>query len=113
MYRNKVRTLIVIIILSLSIGVFLTMVIVDEGVNDEIEEVQTNIGTTIEVRPAGSFGGISLKRPPGGGGGKDGGGAVDDSPDYINNSVATYVESIPHVSSVQRCSRPKTLNCSL
>ena len=40
-YRNKVRTLIVMLILSLSIGVFLTMVIVDDGMNEEIEYVES------------------------------------------------------------------------
>ena len=67
-YRNKVRTLIVILILSMSIGVFLTMVIVDEGVEEEIGEVRSNVGTTIEVRPAGSFGGFTVGKRPGGGG---------------------------------------------
>jgi putative ABC transport system permease protein len=105
-YRNKVRTLIVIAILSLSIGIFLTMVIVDEGVNDEIEEVQTNVGTTIEVRPAGSYGGFSFGggRPGGigGPGGSGSSGGTTGSTDYVNESVARYVESIPHVSSVSR-----------
>lgn len=102
MYRNKVRTLIVIVILSLSIGIFLTMVIVDEGVNDEIEDVQMNVGTEIEVRPAGSYGGFSFGRRPGGAGGGGGGEEESDSPDYVSDQVATYVETIPHVSSIQR-----------
>jgi len=100
-YRNKVRTLIVILILSMSIGVFLTMVIVDEGVDQEIEEVQSEVGTTIEVRPAGSYGGFSFGKRPGSGGGPGEGGATG-ATEYIPDSMASYIESIPHVSSAHR-----------
>ena len=37
------------------------MVIVSEGVNNEIEELKMNVGTTIEVRPEGQYGGFSKR----------------------------------------------------
>ena len=93
-YRNQVRTLIVIAILSLSIAVFLTMVIVDEGVNQEIEEVEMSVGTEIEVRPAGSYGGFSVGKRPGGGGGQEG------ETEYLDEDVVDVIEDIDHVDEV-------------
>ena len=94
-YRNRIRTLIVIIILCMSIAVFLTMLIVDEGVNEGIEEVETSVDSSIVVRPAGSYGGFSMKgMRPGGGGGSE--------PEYVSEEVDDFAQTIPHVESTTR-----------
>lgn len=97
-YRNQVRTLIVIIILSLSIAVFLTMIIVDEGVNDEIEDVEMSVGTEILVRPAGTFGGFSVGGRPGGGGG----GGMGGEQDYLDEDIIADIKTIDHVDVVEK-----------
>jgi len=94
-YRNQVRTGIVIIILSLSIAVFLTMIIVDEGVNEEIESVETSVGTDIQVRPAGSFGGFSVGKRPGGSG-------QESEQDYLDESIIPDIRALDHVDTVDK-----------
>ncbi len=55
-FRNPTRTIVVIIIIGLSMGVFLTMNIVSENIADNASSISEGLETTITVRPAGDFG---------------------------------------------------------
>lgn len=55
-FRNAVRTLSIVIILGLSIGLALCMIIARQAVSDKIANVKSSVGTTITVSPAGSQG---------------------------------------------------------
>lgn len=55
-FRNGIRTLSVVIILSLSIGLSLVMLIANQGVSNKINSVKQSIGNTITIRPAGFSG---------------------------------------------------------
>lgn len=52
-FRNGVRTLSIIIILGLSIGLCLTMLVANKAVSSKIASVKSSIGTTITISPAG------------------------------------------------------------
>lgn len=52
-FRNGVRTLSIVVILGLSIGLSLTMLIAHQAVEDKIKSVKSSIGNTISVSPAG------------------------------------------------------------
>jgi len=52
-FRNVVRTLSIVVILGLSIGLSLTMLIAQKAVDDKIASVKSSIGNTISVSPAG------------------------------------------------------------
>ena len=55
-FRNKARTIAVILIIGLSIGVFLSMSIVNANIADNTTSLQEDIDTTITIRPAGTYG---------------------------------------------------------
>jgi putative ABC transport system permease protein len=80
-FRNSVRTLSIVIILGLSIGLSLTMLIAHQAVNTKINQVKASVGTTITIAPAG-YSGFS----------------------QVNNSLTTSelskVQSLTNVSSV-------------
>ncbi len=80
----------------MSIAVFLTMLIVEEGVKDGIQEVEMNVDTEIIVRPAGSFGGMNMggKRPGGGGGG------TTTEASYVPADASAFIEEIDNVESI-------------
>src|SRR5581483_2696864 len=81
-FRNSVRTLSIVIILGLSIGLSLTMLIAHQAVNTKINQVKANVGNTITISPAG-YSGFS----------------------QVNNSLTTSelskINSIAHVVNVQ------------
>lgn len=52
-FRNGVRTLSVVVILGLSIGLSLTMLIANKAVGNKIASVKSSIGNTITIAPAG------------------------------------------------------------
>lgn len=52
-FRNPVRTLSIVIILGLSIGLSLTMLIAHQAVGQKISSVKSSIGNTITIAPAG------------------------------------------------------------
>jgi len=80
-FRNKARTLAVILIVGLSIGVFLTMSIVNDNISGRTVEISEDVDTTITVRPAGSYGSFSSET--------------------MDESALTIVESTEHVDTVQ------------
>lgn len=57
-FRNSIRTLSVVIILGLSIGLSLTMLVANKAVANKIASVKSSIGNTITIAPAG-FSGFS------------------------------------------------------
>lgn len=52
-FRNGVRTLSIVVILSLSTGMSLVMLIANQAVTDKISSVKQSIGNTVTIRPAG------------------------------------------------------------
>jgi putative ABC transport system permease protein len=80
-FRNGVRSLSVIIILSLSIGLCLTMLVANKAVSDKIASVKSSIGTTVTISPAGFNPGSQANNA-------------------LTTNELSKVKSIPHVSSV-------------
>ena len=81
-FRNKARTLVVVMIIGLSMGVFLTMSVVNANISENTASLSDGIDTTITVRPAGNFGFMSTKT--------------------IAESNLTDIESVDHIISVQK-----------
>ncbi len=52
-FRNQVRTLSIVLILGLSIGLALVMLIAHQAVGQKINQVKANVGNTINISPAG------------------------------------------------------------
>lgn len=52
-FRNKVRTLSIVIILGLSVGLSLSMLIAYQAVNTKIAAVKSSVGSTVSISPAG------------------------------------------------------------
>ena len=52
-FRNGLRTLSVVVILGLSIGLALTMLVAHQAVGQKIKSVEGSIGNTISIAPAG------------------------------------------------------------
>jgi len=57
-FRNQVRTLSIVVILGLSIGLSLSMLIAHKAVNQKITSVKASVGNTISISPAGFGGGL-------------------------------------------------------
>ncbi len=55
-FRNPIRTLAVVVILGLSIGLSLVMLLAERAVTDRIAAVQASIGNIVTITPAGSQG---------------------------------------------------------
>ena len=80
-FRNTIRTASIVIILGISIGLSLTMLLARQAVQLKIADVQSSIGNTINISPAG-FSGFS---------------SVNNS---LTTSELTKVSSLPHVTNV-------------
>ncbi len=52
-FRNQIRTLSIVLILSLSIGLSLVMLIAHQAVGQKIKDVKASVGNTITIQPAG------------------------------------------------------------
>ncbi len=52
-FRNAIRTVSIVIILGLSVGLSLTMLIAHQAVGDKITSVKASVGNTVSVSPAG------------------------------------------------------------
>ncbi len=55
-WRNRSRTVIVLGILSLAACLGLVMLAVEEGIGSQVRRLEQQVGTIIEVRPAGAYG---------------------------------------------------------
>lgn len=66
-FRNKVRTTVVLLLLSVVIGLFAVMVQAALQTQEQLENLQTRLRTLIELREAGAFGtgGFGGDRPAG------------------------------------------------
>lgn len=82
-FRNGIRTLSIVVILGLSIGLSLTMLVAHQAVEDKITSVKSSIGNTVTIAPAGFRG-------------MEGGGNPLTS-DQINS-----ISSMAHVTNVQK-----------
>jgi putative ABC transport system permease protein len=80
-FRNLTRTISIVIILGLSMGLALTMLIAHQAVGNKINSVKASVGNTVTIAPAG-FSGFSS----------------------VNNSLTTSelssVSSLPHVTAL-------------
>ncbi len=52
-FRNVVRTVSIVVILGLSIGLSLSMLVAHQAVGQKIESVQSSVGNTVNISPAG------------------------------------------------------------
>ncbi len=80
-FRNQIRTLSIVLILSLSIGLALSMLLAHKAVDQKIQSVKASVGNTITISPAGVRG-------------FEGGG------NPLTTSQLNKIKSIAHVSSV-------------
>lgn len=55
--RSSVRSGLLVAVLAVSIGLALTMITVNEAFGQRLDEIKGEIGNSVTVRPAGSFGG--------------------------------------------------------
>ncbi len=79
--RTKVRSAAVVLIVGLSLGVFLTMTIVEANISAQASEASGAVDTTLTVRPAGAFGFFSSAE--------------------MNESVLSTIEGVAHVEGAQ------------
>ncbi len=82
-FRNKIRTVSIILILGLSMGLALSMLVAQQAVNAKIDEVKSSVGNSVSISPAGARG-------------FEGGGGP------LTSEDATKVSSLAHVSSVTK-----------
>src|SRR5688572_33088641 len=55
-FRSGVRSVAVILILAISLGLGLSMLLANQAVKDRLETVKSEVGTTVLVNPAGARG---------------------------------------------------------
>lgn len=55
-FRNWLRSLAVVLILSIGIGLSMSMLVANEAVNAKITDLKASVGTTLTISPAGSSG---------------------------------------------------------
>lgn len=82
-FRNKIRTVSIILILGLSMGLALSMLIANQAVTQKIETVKSSVGNTVSISPAGARG-------------FEGGG------DPLTGEDVAKVSALDHVSSVTK-----------
>lgn len=54
-FRSGIRTIAVVSILAISMGLALSMLLANQAVKERLEEVKQSVGTTVTVNPAGSM----------------------------------------------------------
>lgn len=55
-FRNKIRTVSIILILGLSMGLALSMLVANQAVTQKISDIKSSVGNTITITPAGARG---------------------------------------------------------
>lgn len=95
-FRNQIRTFSVVVILGLSVGLALTMLIARQAVGQKISSIQSSVGNTVSISPAGSRG-------------FEGGG------NPLTGEQITSITKLPHVTGVTQTleDRLTTSNSSL
>ena len=89
-FRKKVRTLFVILIIGFCLGIFITMSIVNENISNRTQEISSNSATGITISPAGT------------GGGYGGFGRPGDLQQTMNESILPKVQAVSHIKSIQK-----------
>lgn len=92
--RSPMRTIFTIVLLALSVGLALVMLSINGVFQNQMDSVKSNVGTAIEVRPAGSFALL--------GGGKP-----------MPDSDIAKIESLLHVTSVEKAAQAMYTGSSL
>jgi putative ABC transport system permease protein len=85
-FRNWLRTLAVVLILAIGIGLSLSMVVANEAVTAKMNDLKAQVGTTLTINPAGARG-------------MDGGGEPLTMADVETVSKVAHVASVAAVSS--------------
>ncbi|HVS79033.1 MAG TPA: hypothetical protein VHD84_01955, partial [Candidatus Saccharimonadales bacterium] len=80
-FRNRLRTISIILILSLSIGLSLVMLVAHQAVGRKIDDVKASVGNTISIAPAGYN-------------------PLSQANNALTTSSLSKVESIPHITNV-------------
>ena len=81
-FRKKVRSISVIIIIGFCLGIFITMSMVNANISERTNRLSANMDTTVEIRPAGSYGGFSRGT--------------------MSESILSTVKSTAHVTATQK-----------
>lgn len=108
--RAPLRATLLVGVLGVSIGLALIMITVDGAFNQRLDDIESQVGTTITVSPAGSFGGGFVRGfggGPGGGGNLPGQGNTDGTDTDTTQATLTddavdEIASIDHVASYSR-----------
>ncbi len=85
-YRDKPRALLVLFILGLSVGSFLTMAQASANVKGHMNNLQTEFTTIVEIRPAGQMGHIDMK-------GQD---------RFLTEDMQGRLDGIPHITEIEK-----------
>jgi putative ABC transport system permease protein len=107
--RSPLRSSLLVAVLTVSVGLALIMITVNQAFAKRLDDIKGQAGTSITVRPAGSFGGGFFDR--GGDGGGNGGTLGGATPvagsasqvaalTALTGDDITKVESVPHVAGV-------------
>jgi putative ABC transport system permease protein len=104
--RSPLRTALLVAVLAVSIGLTLIMITVNEAFGARLDDIRAQVGTTITVRPAGSFGGGFIFRGGfGGGPGTESSATGEDSTAQqatLTDDELSALSSIEHVASYSR-----------
>jgi putative ABC transport system permease protein len=110
--RAPLRGTLLVGVLGVSVGLALIMITVDGAFDKRLDEIESQVGTTVTVSPAGSFGGgfVGIGGPGGGPGAFNvGGDTTDDTGDDSDDTQATLTDdavdaiaSIDHIVSYSR-----------
>ncbi|OGO50973.1 MAG: hypothetical protein A2148_03040 [Chloroflexi bacterium RBG_16_68_14] len=109
-YRSPLRTGLLVAVLAVSVGLALIMITVNQAFAKRLDDIKSQAGTSITVRPAGSFGGGFFGGGPDEGGNPNGnqptptpGNATQvATPTALTAADITKVESIPNVAGIAR-----------
>ncbi len=101
--RNPLRISLLVAVLAVSVGLTLIMITVNEAFGARLDEIRAQVGTTVTVRPAGSFGGGFIFR--GGGPGAENPATSESSTAQqatLTDDEVSALSSIEHVASYSR-----------
>lgn len=81
-FRNPARTVAVVLVLSVALALAIAMFVARSAADERVKTATSNFGTTIEVSPAGSFGGFGATGNP------------------LTDAQLSEIAGVPHVTSV-------------
>lgn len=109
--RSPLRTLLLVSILAVSIGLTLIMITVDNAFAKRLDDIKSEVGSDITVRPAGSFGGgffggVTIRGPGGAGPTTEEDGTSETAPGQtltsLDEETLDAIGNVPHVASVTK-----------